>query len=118
MLCLKTALKIAASLPVCCVAALETTMDWASIILPITPPALLAAPISTALRPSCSAVTFCKLPNNAFDPAPRPGQTQPEYCVHSGVARDVSQPDHEADGQQRRDHLHDCLPEDSQRLAE
>src|SRR5262245_43891029 len=50
MLCLKTALKIAASFPACCVAVLETTIDWASIILPITPPHELAAHMRTALR--------------------------------------------------------------------
>ena len=36
-----------------CVATLATTMLWASIILPMTPPVLFAAAISTGLRPSC-----------------------------------------------------------------
>ena len=52
-------------------------MDWASIILPITPPVVLAAPIRIGLKCSCSAVTFCRLPNNAFDPASVPVNATP-----------------------------------------
>src|SRR5258708_12592978 len=81
MLCLKTALKIAASLPSCCVAALATTIDCASIILPITPPAELAAHISTGLRFSCSAVTFCRLPNSPFHPASVPVTAPPLHHI-------------------------------------
>ena len=33
------------------------------IILPVTPPAELAAAVSAGLMPSCSAVVFCKLQN-------------------------------------------------------
>ena len=47
MLCQTTALKMSASLPIWCVAAVATQMLWASIILPMTPPVLLAVQIST-----------------------------------------------------------------------
>src|SRR5436190_22779235 len=77
MLCQKTALKIAASLPCCLVAELETTIDCASIILPITPPVEFAAPIRMGLKLSCCAVTFCRLPNKAFDPASVPVSATP-----------------------------------------
>src|SRR5262245_34627925 len=46
-LCQMTALKMSASLPIWFVAAVATQMLWASIILPITPPVLLAVLIST-----------------------------------------------------------------------
>ena len=42
-------------------------MLCASIILPMTPPELFAAPISTGLSESCSAVTFCNPPNSTLD---------------------------------------------------
>ena len=41
-------------------------MDWASIILPMTPPVELVATISTSLRCSCCAVIRWRLPNRAF----------------------------------------------------
>jgi hypothetical protein len=37
-------------------------MDWASIILPITPPDELAVPIKIGESPSCWAVIFCRPP--------------------------------------------------------
>src|SRR4029450_12777747 len=49
------------SCPYHCVAVDATTMLCASIILPITPPELLAAAISTGERPRGSADTFCRL---------------------------------------------------------
>ena len=49
------------------VAVEATTMLWASIILPITPPELFAAAISTGDRPSCSALIFCKPPNSTLE---------------------------------------------------
>ena len=52
-------------------------MDCASIIFPITPPVELAAPIRMGLRFNCSAVTFCKLPNSAFEPASVPVNATP-----------------------------------------
>src|SRR5689334_110129 len=65
MECQTTKRKIKPSLPTWLVAAVATQIDCASTILPITPPALLAAVISTGSSPSCWAVIFCKLPNNA-----------------------------------------------------
>ena len=59
--------RIEPSCPYHLVAVEATTMDCASIILPITPPELLAAAISTGLRPNCSAVIFCRLPNRTFE---------------------------------------------------
>src|SRR5262249_33593584 len=47
MLCQITALKMSASLPTWYVAAVATQMLWASIILPMTPPVLLAVQMST-----------------------------------------------------------------------
>src|ERR1700736_2258401 len=44
-------------------------IDCASIILPITPPALFVAHIKIGLRFSCCAVILCSPPNNAFDAA-------------------------------------------------
>src|SRR5208282_6720017 len=57
-LCLMTAWKILASRPACWVAAPATTISWASITLPITPPLEFAAAISMGESPSRSAVTF------------------------------------------------------------
>jgi hypothetical protein len=33
----------------------------------MTPPVLLAAVMSTGLRPSCCAVIFCRLPNSTLE---------------------------------------------------
>src|SRR5262245_49908350 len=52
-------------------------MLCASIILPITPPELLAAPISTGDRPSCSADTFCNPPNRTLDEVSDPVSATP-----------------------------------------
>ena len=68
---------MAASLPSWCVEMLATTMLWASIILPITPPVVLADAIRIGFSPSCSAVTFCRLPKSAFEPASVPVSATP-----------------------------------------
>ena len=52
-------------------------MLCASIILPMTPPELLAAAISTGLRPSCSAVIFCRPPNSTLDAVSEPVSATP-----------------------------------------
>jgi len=49
------------------VAAVAMQMDCASIILPITPPALLVAHMRMGLRLSCWAVIFCKPPKRTFE---------------------------------------------------
>src|SRR3981081_3309197 len=54
-----------------------TTIDCASIILPITPPDELAAPIRTDERPSCSEVIFCRLPNRMLDAVSDPVSATP-----------------------------------------
>src|SRR3954453_4126979 len=59
------------------VAVEATTMDWASIILPMTPPDELAAPIRIGEIPSCSDVIFYKLPNSTFDAVSDPVSATP-----------------------------------------
>src|SRR3982074_2201492 len=58
--CQNTKRRIVPSWPNQFVAVEATTMDWASIILPITPPEELAALIRTGEMPNCSAVVFCR----------------------------------------------------------
>src|SRR5579864_3542031 len=65
--CQATKRKIIPSLPTCSVAAVAMVIDCASTILPITPPALLAAHINTGSMPSCCDVIRCRLPNSAFE---------------------------------------------------
>src|SRR5260221_1034820 len=79
MECQTTKRKIMPSLPTWLVAAVATQIDCASTILPITPPALLAAVIRTGSRPSCWAVIFCKLPNNALDEVSLPVNATPSH---------------------------------------
>src|SRR5450631_4577023 len=59
------------------VAVEATTIDWASIILPMTPPDELAAPIRIGDRPSCSEVIFCRLPNRMLDEVSEPVSATP-----------------------------------------
>src|ERR1700709_1314968 len=54
-----------------------TTIDCASIILPITPPDEFAALIRIGDRPSCSDVIFCRLPNSTFDAVSDPVSAPP-----------------------------------------
>src|SRR5882724_2472242 len=77
--CQTTKRKIKPSLPTWLVAAVATQIDCASTILPMTPPALLAAVIKTGSNPSCWAVIFCKLPNNAFDDVSLPVRATPNH---------------------------------------
>src|SRR5499427_3507457 len=75
--CQKTKRRIEPSWPNQLVAVEATTIDCASIILPMTPPDELAAAISTGLRPSCSEVIFCRLPNSTFDAVSEPVSATP-----------------------------------------
>src|SRR5437762_2057704 len=59
------------------VAVEATTIDCASIILPITPPEELAAPIRIGDMLSCSEVIFCRLPNRMFDAVSEPVSATP-----------------------------------------
>src|SRR5246127_5017594 len=75
--CRNTKRKIVPSCPYQLVAVEATTIDCASIILPMTPPDELAAPISTDDRPSCSEVIFCRLPNRMFEAVSDPVNATP-----------------------------------------
>src|SRR5579863_10375514 len=75
--CLNTKRRIVPSCPYQLVAVEATTIDCASIILPMTPPEEFAAPIRTDDRPSCSEVIFCKLPNRIFDAVSDPVSATP-----------------------------------------
>src|ERR1700750_3472948 len=77
MECLKTKRRIEPSWPNQLVAVEATTMDCASIILPITPPDELAAPIRIGDRPSCSDVIFCRLPNSTLEAVSDPVSATP-----------------------------------------
>src|SRR5665648_1287579 len=70
--CRNTKRRIEPSWPNQLVAVEATTIDCASIILPMTPPDELAAAIRIGLRPSCSDVIFCRLPNRMFDAVSEP----------------------------------------------
>src|SRR3954453_23429597 len=62
--CQNTKRRIEPSWPNQLVAVEATTIDCASIILPMTPPDEFAAPIRIGERPNCSEVIFCRLPNS------------------------------------------------------
>src|SRR5438105_1018938 len=75
--CLNTKRKIVPSCPYQLGAVEATTIDCASIILPITPPDELAAAIRTDESPSCSEVIFCRLPNRMFEAVSDPVSATP-----------------------------------------
>src|SRR6478752_5861850 len=75
--CQNTKRRIEPSCPNQLVAVEATTIDCASIILPITPPDELAALIRIGLRPSCSDVIFCRLPNRILDAVSDPVSATP-----------------------------------------
>src|SRR6195952_1791359 len=77
--CQNTNLRIVPSCPNQLVAVDATTMDCASIILPITPPDELAAAIRIGDSPSCSDVIFCKLPNSTFEAVSDPVSATPNH---------------------------------------
>ena len=54
-----------------------TTIDCASIILPITPPDEFAAAIRIGDRPSWFAVTVCRPPKSTFDAVSDPVSATP-----------------------------------------
>src|ERR1700754_1916009 len=69
--------RIEPSWPYQLVAVEATTIDCASIILPMTPPDELAAAIRIGEMPSCSEVIFCRLPNRMFDDVSDPVSATP-----------------------------------------
>src|SRR5882757_4405195 len=75
--CLNTKRRMVPSCPYQLVAVEATTIDCASIILPMTPPDELAAPIRIGDRPSCSEVIFCRLPNNMLEAVSEPVSATP-----------------------------------------
>src|SRR6202142_4210361 len=77
MECLNTKRRIVLSCPTQLVAVEATTIDCASIILPMTPPDEFAAPIRIGERPNCCDVIFCRLPNRMFDDVSDPVSATP-----------------------------------------
>src|SRR5580704_19679855 len=77
MLWKNTKRRISPSCPYHSVAVLATTMLCASTILPITPPALLAALIRTGESPICCAEIFWRLPNSTLDAVSDPVSATP-----------------------------------------
>src|SRR5215471_3234135 len=75
--CQKTKRRIELSWPNQLVTVEATTIDWASIILPITPPEEFAAAIRIDDSPSCSDVIFCRLPNRMLDAVSEPVSATP-----------------------------------------
>src|SRR5215813_10963170 len=75
--CLNTNRRIKPSCPNQLVAVDATTIDFASIILPMTPPEELAAAIRIGDKPSCSEVIFCKPPNSTFEAVSEPVNATP-----------------------------------------
>src|SRR5947209_33295 len=80
--CQKTNRKIDPSLPTWFVAAVAMQIDCASIIFPITPPALFVAHIRIGLRFSCCAVIFCKPPNSTFEDVSLPVSATPSQPIN------------------------------------
>src|SRR5690348_6407643 len=75
--CQNTKRRIEPSWPNQLVAVEATTIDCASIILPMTPPEEFAAAISTGGNPICSDVIFCRLPNRMFEAVSEPVRATP-----------------------------------------
>src|SRR5665213_3092737 len=75
--CLNTKRNIVLSWPTQLVAVEATTIDCASIILPITPPDEFAAAIRIGDSPNCCDVIFCRLPNRIFDDVSDPVSATP-----------------------------------------
>src|SRR5881227_717691 len=75
--CQNTKRRIEPSCPNQLVAVEATTIDWASIILPITPPDEFAAAIRIGDRPSCSEVIFCRFPNSTLEAVSDPVSATP-----------------------------------------
>src|SRR6478735_10022564 len=75
--CQNTKRRMVPSWPNQLVAVEATTIDCASIILPITPPDEFAAPIRIGESPSCSEVIFCRLPNSTLEAVSDPVSATP-----------------------------------------
>src|SRR5258708_11113460 len=86
--CQNTKRRMVPSCPYQLVAVEATTIDCASIILPITPPDELAAPIRIGESPSCSDVIFCKFPNSTLEAVWGPLSANPHPPDH--VSREAT----------------------------
>src|SRR5438105_14233957 len=75
--CQNTKRRIEPSWPNQFVAVEATTIDCASIILPMTPPDELAALIRIGDSPNCSEVIFCKPPNSTLEAVSQPASATP-----------------------------------------
>src|SRR5436305_9471172 len=75
--CPNTKRRIDPSWPYQRVAVEATTIDCASIILPITPPDEFAAAIRIGDNPNCWEVILCRLPNNTFEAVSDPVSATP-----------------------------------------
>src|SRR6266436_8418739 len=75
--CQNTKRRIEPSWPNQLVAVKATTIDCASIILPMTPPEELAAPIRIGDRFNCSEVIFCRFPNSTLEAVSEPVSATP-----------------------------------------
>src|SRR6516162_8832274 len=73
----KTKRRIEPSWPNQLVAVEATTIDCASIILPMTPPEELAALIRTGDSPNCSEVIFWRLPKSTLEAVSEPVSATP-----------------------------------------
>src|ERR1700761_6454103 len=76
-LCLTVKRNSSDSCPTMPEAAQATAMDCGEIILPVTPPVVLAATISTSDDPSTCAVLACRPQNNALDEVSDPVRNTP-----------------------------------------
>src|SRR5262245_4110814 len=77
--CQKTNRRIVPSWPNQLVAVDATTIDCASIILPMTPPEELAALMRMGEMESCSEVILWRLPNRIFDAVSDPVSATPSH---------------------------------------
>src|SRR5947207_8209007 len=77
--CQNTKRRIEPSWPNQLVAVEATTIDCASIILPITPPEEFAALIRIGERPSCSEVIFCSPPKSTLEAVSEPVSATPSH---------------------------------------
>src|ERR1700736_6865601 len=75
--CQNTKRRMVPSCPNQLVAVEATTIDCASIILPMTPPDELAAPIRIGEICNCSEVIFCRLPNRILEAVSDPVSATP-----------------------------------------
>src|SRR5436309_15024492 len=76
-LCLSVKRNRSDSLPTRPVAAQATAIDCGEIILPVTPPVVLAATSSVSEPPIWCAVVFCREQNSAFDEVSEPVRNTP-----------------------------------------